>query len=159
MLFRALIIGGCYFLSLIILLVYSILSFQSTNTAYQGTVNSVAVITTDIIILMLILITKKEGTNPIFNAFVSVLVRVCIVVFSGQYWFAGYCLLYLILFIYITGLVINKHYPSYEIIPTAKAVRVNAFRAPESPLVILICMFAGLVYFMGNDNGKNLPIS
>lgn len=89
----------------------------------------------------------------------AVAVRVCIVAFSGEYWFAGYCLLYLILFIYITGLIINKYYPSFEVIPTAKVTKTNIFRMPEFPLLVLLLMFAGLVYFMGNDNEELLPIA
>ena len=152
-------IAVSYVLSLVVLLVYSIVSFRRTTTKYQGTVNSVAVITTDLITFMLIMITRKEGANPIFNAAVAVAVRVCIVVFSGNYWFAGYCLLFLILFIYITGLIINKYYPSFEVIPTAKVTKTNIFKMPEFPLLILLIMFCALVYFMGNDNGELLPIA
>ena len=158
MIWRAMIIVITYLLSLFVLLIYSIVVKVHSIFEYQATVNSVAVVTTDIILFMLILITKKQGTSPIVNAAVAVAVRLCIIALSGDYWFAGYCLLYLILFIYISGLIINKYYPPYEQIPTSKVIKTNIFRMPETPLLFLLLMFSGLVYFMGNNDGKTVPI-
>lgn len=159
LIFKGIFVAVSYLISLGILLIYSIIGKVYSGFEYQATVNSCAVITTDLITLMLILVTKKEGVNPIFNAFVAVAVRVCIVAFSGQYWFAGYCLLYLILFVYISGLIINKYYPSYEQFPPNKPIKTNIFKMPELPLIVLVVMFSGLVYYMGVDEGKTLPIS
>lgn len=118
-----------------------------------------AIVTTDVISLILIFITKKTGFNPIVNALIAILMRVCIIAFSGQYWFAGYCILYLILMTYIQVLVINKYYPTYEKFPTANVMKNNIFKMPEFAAMLLLLMFGGLVFFMGNDNGQTLPIA
>lgn len=92
---------------------YSLVGYFHTVYAYQALVNSIAIITTDIISLMMIFITKKTGFNPIGNAAIAILMRACIVGFAEQLWFAGYCIIYLILMFSIMVLIINKYYPAY----------------------------------------------
>ncbi len=110
---RVIIIVVSYVLSLLVLMTYSLVGYYHTNYQFQALVNSVAVVTTDIITFMLIFITKSKGFNPIFNALVCVAVRACIIGFTGDFWFLGYCLLYLILNAYIVALIINKYYPQF----------------------------------------------
>lgn len=92
---------------------YSLIGKFSTSSNFQALVNSVAIVTTDIICYMLLVISKKIGFDPNFNAAIVVAVRVCIIAFSGDYWFLGYCLLYLLLMLYISILIINKYYPEF----------------------------------------------
>lgn len=113
-LLRSVVIGVIYLASLIILGVYSAIGVTRTMYNFQALVNSVAVVTTDVITFMLIFISKEKGFNPNINAIVVVLIRVCIIAFSGEYWFFGYCLLYLILMLYTSVLIVNKYYPTYE---------------------------------------------
>lgn len=101
------------------LAVYSVIGKYRTIYSFQALVNSIAVVTTDIITFMLVVISKKSGFDPNFNAVVALSVRICIIAFSGEYWFFGYCLLYLILMLYVSILMINKYYPSYEKPPTS----------------------------------------
>lgn len=115
---RIVIISVTYVLSLGMLVIYSLVGYFNTDQAYQALVNSVAVFTTDIISFILIFITKKTGFNPIVNSLVAILMRVFIVIFSGQYWFGGYCIIYLVLITYIMLLIINKYYPNHEKFPT-----------------------------------------
>jgi hypothetical protein len=84
---------------------------------------------------------------------VAVAVRACIVGFTGEYWFLGYCLLYLILMGYMSLLIVDKHYPKFEKYPTTKVVKTNILKMPETAFMFLLVMFGGLIYFMGNDNG------
>lgn len=72
-----------YLLSLIVLMTYSLVGYYHTSYQFQALVNSVAVVTTDIITFMLIFITKSKGFNPIFNVLVCVALRACIVGFTG----------------------------------------------------------------------------
>lgn len=102
-----------YFFSLLILLAYSLIGKYCTSLNFQAFVNSGAIITTDIVTFMLMIISKKHGFDPNLNAVIVVSMRVCIIAFSGHFWFIGYCLLYLILMLYISILVINKYYPKY----------------------------------------------
>lgn len=127
---RVVIIVCSYVFSLVVLLIYSIVGHLTTIFAFQATVNSLAIVTTDVVSLILIFITKKTGFNPIVNAMIAILMRVCIVAFSGFFWFAGYCILYLILMTYIQTLVINKYYPQYEKFPTATVMKTNIFKMP-----------------------------
>ena len=127
---RIVIISITYVLSLGVLIIYSVVSYYNTSTAYQALVNSVAIFTTDIISFILIFISKKTGFNPIINSLVAVLMRVFIIIFSGQFWFGGYCVIYLILMIYIMVLVINKYYPDHERFPTSTVMKTNIFKMP-----------------------------
>ena len=156
---RVVVLSVTYVLSLGVLLIYSLVGIFNTNQGYQSLVNSVAVFTTDIIAFILIFITKKTGFNPIINSLVAVLMRVFIIIFSGQYWFGGYCIIYLILMIYIMLLVINKYYPNHEKFPSPTVMKTNIFKMPEFAALLLLVMFGGLVFFMGNDNGRTLPIA
>lgn len=140
------------------LIVYSVIGKFRTIYNYQAVVNSVAIVTTDIITVMLMVISRKSGFNPNINAVVSLSVRICIIAFSGDFWFFGYCLLYLILMFYISVLMINKYYPAFEKPPSAEVVKINLLKMPEAAGSILLIMFSALVYFMGVDSGKNLPI-
>lgn len=115
---------------MIILAIYSVIGKYKTVYNFQGLVNSVAITTTDIIVFMLLLISKKSGFDPNFNAVIVVSVRVCIIAFSGVYWFFGYCLLYLILMTYTLLLIINKYYPTYEKPPVFEVVRINILKMP-----------------------------
>ena len=127
---RIVIISVTYVLSLAVLMTYSLFGIYNTTTGFQALVNSVAIVTTDIITLLLIFVTKKTGFNPIVNSSVAILLRVCIVAFSGPYWFGGYCVVYLILIIYIMFLIINKYYPNYEKYPSKKVMKTNIFIMP-----------------------------
>lgn len=128
--FRVIIISVTYVLSLAVLMAYSLFGIYNTTTEFQALVNSIAIVTTDIITLLLIFITKKTGFNPIINSAVAILMRVCIVAFSGPYWFGGYCVIYLILIIYIMLLIINKYYPNFEKFPSKKVMKTNIFVMP-----------------------------
>lgn len=128
--FRVIFIVVCYVLGLLTLMTYSLVGFFRTDTGYQALVNSIAIITTDVISLLVIFITKQNGFNPIINSTIAILMRVFIVAFSGPYWFAGYCIIYLILMVSVQLLVINKYYPAYEKIPTAKVMKTNIFKMP-----------------------------
>jgi hypothetical protein len=57
-------------------------------------------------------------------------VRACIVGFTGNYWFLGYCLLYLILMGYISFLIIDKYYPKFEKYPSTKVSKINILKMP-----------------------------
>ena len=109
---------------------YSLVGFYHTSNIYQALVNSCAVVTTDIIIFLIIFITKEKGFNPIFNALVVVAIRACMIVFTGIYWFLGYCLLYLILMGYLSGIIMNKYYPPFEKLPVLKTSKTNLFKLP-----------------------------
>ncbi len=109
---------------------YSLVGYFHTYTAYQALINSLAILTTDIVVFLLIMITRKTGVNPIVNSAVAILMRVCIVAFSGSLWFVGYCILYLILIIYVFTLIINKYYPKHEKYPTNNVMKTNIFKMP-----------------------------
>ena len=128
--YRVIFIVVCYVLGLITLMTYSLVGYFRTDTSYQALVNSIAIITTDVISLLVIFITKQTGFNPIINSSVAILMRVFIVAFSGPYWFGGYCIIYLILMLSVQVLIINKYYPTYEKIPTAKVMKTNIFKMP-----------------------------
>lgn len=102
-----------YLLSLITLLVYSLVGYYKTVFGTIALINSICVITTDIILTMVIFITKESKTNPIVNSIAAMALRACLVGFAGDTWFLGYCFLYLILGIYMTVLIINKYYPNF----------------------------------------------
>ena len=110
-------------------------------------------------IFMLIYITKDSNMNPFFNSTSGLIVRVCLIAFAGSYWFIGYCLLYILLQGYITLLIINKHYPTFEKIPNLSVQKVNIFKMPEVPAFVMLCMFAGLIYYIGADNGVTIAIN
>ena len=55
---RLIIILVSYFLSWIVLMTYSLVGYNHTEYEYQALVNSLAVVTTDFVIFMLIFITK-----------------------------------------------------------------------------------------------------
>ena len=69
---------------------YSLVGYNHTVYEYQALVNSVAIVTTDLITFMLIFITKSKGFNPIMNSVMAVAMRACIIGFTGVYWFLGY---------------------------------------------------------------------
>jgi hypothetical protein len=127
---RMAIISLTYVGGLTVLGVYSAIGVYQTAFYFQALVDSVAVVTTDVIILMLIFIAKQHGFNPNWNALVVIAVRVCIIAFSGTFWFGGYCLLYLILMLYISALIINKYYPSYEKPPSTEVSKTNILKMP-----------------------------
>ncbi len=79
---------------------------------------------------MLLIISKKIGLDPNLNSLIIIVMRVCIVAFSGPFWFFGYCLLYLILMIYISILIINKYYPLFEKPPIAEVLKINILKMP-----------------------------
>lgn len=127
---RIVVICVTYLFALIVLSVYSVIGKYRTIYNFQALVNSIAIVTTDIITFMLMVISKKSGFDPNINAVVSLAVRVCIIAFSGDFWFFGYCLLYLILMFYISVLVINKYYPSYEKPPSSEVIKLNLLKMP-----------------------------
>lgn len=55
---------------------------------------------------------------------------------------------------YITLLMVNKHYPTFEKIPSVTVQKINIFKMPEVPAFILTSMFGGLIYYMGTDTGQ-----
>lgn len=157
--FRYIAIVVTYICSMIILIIYSVIGKIKTDSNYQALVNSVAVVTTDIITFMLLVISRKIGLDPNLNSLFVIAVRVCIVAFSGPFWFFGYCLLYLILMVYSSVLLINKFYPAFEKPPTGEVKNTNILKMPETVAILWLLIFSALVYFMGVDGGKNLPVS
>jgi hypothetical protein len=106
-------LGVFYVLSILTLVTYTLVVNYFTVQSLEGLINSLCIIATDVIILILILITSKSTINPIFNSFAAIFVRICIIGFTGKYWFLGYSLLYLILMIFVASLIVNKHFPSF----------------------------------------------
>ncbi len=92
---------------------YSLVGYYHTSYGTIALTNSICVLTTDIILLMVIFITKQYNMNPINNAIAAMAVRALLVGFVGGYWYLGYCFLYIILGIYLFVLVINKYYPNF----------------------------------------------
>lgn len=97
---------------------YSIVGYYHTVYGTIALINSICVITTDLVLLMVIFISKRANINPITNAIAGMVLRACLVGFTGDLWFLGYCFLYLILGIYIFVLIINKYYPNFEKLPS-----------------------------------------
>lgn len=127
---RVTIISIIYLISLAVLTIYSCIGKFKTLSNYQALVNSVAIVSTDIISFMLIFISKKTGFNPNMNTIVVIAVRACVIAFSGNFWFLGYCLLYLILMFYISIMIVSKYYPIYEKPPSIEVTRTNIFKMP-----------------------------
>lgn len=103
----------CYLLSLLTLMTYSLVGYYHTVYGTIALINSICVITTDLVLLMVIFISKQANINPISNAVAGIALRACLVGFTGDLWFLGYCFLYLILGTYIFALIINKYYPNF----------------------------------------------
>jgi hypothetical protein len=93
---------------------YSLVGYYHTEYGIIGFINSICVITTDIIMIMIIFITKDSKQNPIINSLAAMAIRACLTGFSGDLWFLGYCFLYIILGIYLSFILINKYYPNFE---------------------------------------------
>jgi len=139
-----------YFISLCVLLAYALTTFFHTNFGVIGVINAACVVSIDIVVYMLIYITKDIQVNPVFNALSSLIARICIIAFSGSLWFLGYCLLYLLLIIYIATLIVNKHYPKFEKLPTVDIRKVNILKLPEVAGLFLLMLFGGLIFYIGN---------
>lgn len=58
------------------------------------------------------------------------IIRIVMFASSGDYWFIGECVLYLVLITYTLGLVINKHFPAYEKIPSLGQTQTNIVKTP-----------------------------
>lgn len=101
-----------YLLSLVTLMTYSLVGYYHSGYGTIALTNSVCIITTDVILTMVIFISKEAKIGSITNAVAAMGLRGCLVGFTGDYWFLGYCFLYLILGIYLSMLLINKYYPN-----------------------------------------------
>lgn len=91
---------------------YSLVGYYHTEYGNIALTNSICVITTDVILIMVIFISREAKISPITNAIAGMALRACLVGFTGDYWFLGYCFLYLILGFYLSFLIINKYYPN-----------------------------------------------
>jgi hypothetical protein len=83
-------------------------------------------------------------------------VRACLIGFTGNYWFLGYCFLYLILGLYLSILVINRFYPPFEKLPSLTIEKKNIFTMPEFPMLFLQGAFGACIYYIIQDNGRHL---
>jgi hypothetical protein len=135
---------------------YSLVGFYHTVFGRIALINSICVITTDLVLLMVIFISRQANINPISNAIAGMAVRACLVGFSGNLWFLGYCFLYLILGTYLFILVINKYYPNFEKLPSLTIEKRNILTMPETPTLLLQIMFSGAIFYVGADDGRTL---
>lgn len=128
---------GIYFSSWLCLLAIALIVYYSTPYGVLGSVTAIAVVTTDVIILLITNLEEELFVSPnVVSILVMVirynlmLVRICLFGFTADYWFMGYCLLYLLLMTYIFYLIVDKNYPSFEKIPTMDVKRVNVLKMP-----------------------------
>ena len=135
---------------------YSLVGYYHTVYRNIALINSICVITTDLVLLMVIFISKQANMSPISNAVAGMALRACLVGFTGDLWFLGYCFLYLILGVYLCVLIINKHYPNFEKLPSLTIEKNNILTMPETPTLLLQLMFAGAIFYVGADDGRTL---
>ena len=119
------------------MLAIALIVYYSTPYGVLGSVTAIAVVTTDVIILLITNLEEELFVSPnVVSILVMVirynlmLVRICLFGFTADYWFMGYCLLYLLLMTYIFYLIVDKNYPSFEKIPTMDVKRVNVLKMP-----------------------------
>lgn len=107
------IIGGIYLLSLTCLLALALIIYYNTSYGILGCVTAIAVLTTDAIMVMIINLQNEFYVTPNIASLLVFVIRVCLFGFTAEYWFMGYCLLYLLVMAYIFYLVIDKTYPNF----------------------------------------------
>ena len=69
-----------YILSLVVLIAYTFTILNHTSIGSLGAITSVAVITTDLVLFILVYISLK--LNPIMNVIILFVMRLCLIIFG-----------------------------------------------------------------------------
>lgn len=122
---------GLYLFSLAILAAYCLTVYYFTSDGILGCVISIAIVSSDVIIFLII---RLEGTDipvsPTSTSIFAMLIRVTMFASSEDYWYIGYSVIYLTLMLYVSGLVVDKHYPNFDKIPSLEVTSVNLMMTP-----------------------------
>lgn len=89
-----------YLIALGVLIAYAIVVYYNTTEKSLGPLTAIAVVTTDLMIFFMMKCKLSKG--PTQASILLVGFRACLFGFGGDYWFLGYCLLYLILVVYLS---------------------------------------------------------
>lgn len=104
-----------YILALAVLIIYAILGYTYTikSEEYLCPITAVAVVTTDLVLFLLM--KYKMTSGPLQLTIMLIGFRAFLFGFGGDYWFLGYCSLYIFFGVYVSVLQIDSLYPFYEI--------------------------------------------
>lgn len=72
-----------YLLGVFTLVGYSLVGYYKTVYGTIALINSICVITTDVIMIMIIFITREINFNPITNSIAAMILRACLVAFTA----------------------------------------------------------------------------
>lgn len=153
------IVGGIYSASCLVLLALALIVYYATPYGLLGPVTAIAVLTTDAIILLIINLEEELFVSPNVVSVLIFVIRICLFGFSADFWFMGYCLLYLLLMTYIFYLIVDKNYPSFEKIPTMEVKRINVLKMPETVGLFGTLLFSAIIFYLGNQKQINIPVT
>jgi hypothetical protein len=104
------ILGFLYAISIGVLVVYSYIIYEKSSFPYLGPTTAIAVVTTDLIVFLLI--GSKLTNGPLKICLIMVSFRAFLFGFGGNKWFLGYCSLYILLQVFLSYHIVDKHFPS-----------------------------------------------
>jgi hypothetical protein len=152
---KNLFLAGTYVLSLLVLTGYSFILFYSTALRHLGTVTSVAVVTTDIIILLVIY--SEKSAAPGLEALLLFLSRVLLVSFGVNYWFVGYCFAYILISLYISYQLVHKYHALQNEVASTQRSTADIAKTPEFQALLLNAFFGAMNFYLGYGNSPDVP--
>ena len=98
-----------YLIAIGVLVVYAWIIYEKSNFPYLGPTTAIAVVTTDVIVFLLI--GSKLTNGPLKICLIMVAFRAFLFGFGGNKWFLGYCSLYILLQVFLSYQIVDKHFP------------------------------------------------
>eukprot|EP00359_Climacostomum_virens_P005569 CAMPEP_0204912218 /NCGR_PEP_ID=MMETSP1397-20131031/10410_1 /ASSEMBLY_ACC=CAM_ASM_000891 /TAXON_ID=49980 /ORGANISM="Climacostomum Climacostomum virens, Strain Stock W-24" /LENGTH=1540 /DNA_ID=CAMNT_0052083079 /DNA_START=351 /DNA_END=4973 /DNA_ORIENTATION=- len=135
-----------YILALAILVAYSLLSWFTTDHGDQGIINSVCIVSLDIVIYFYIYARLSQG--PLEASIIAFIIRLFIVIFAWDIWFVGYCCIYYIFAIILIIDILSLHFPILTVTTTkvvTDKVKKDVSKTPQFVLGLLTLEFLILI--------------
>jgi len=132
-----------YGIAVAVLIIYAVLVHNHTKEESLGWVTTIAVITTDVIVYFISQLDLQHG--PLTLTFIIIGMRCFLFGFGGDYWFLGYCSLYLLLTTIVGWKIISTNLP-LEVMPNQQKID----QAKRQPWYIKLIKSPLFVYLITN---------
>jgi len=155
---KRIILCSLYALSIGVLIAYAVIVENRLPEKYLGYITAVAVITTDIIIFFITQLKISHGQTTL--SFLIVGMRSFLFGFGGDYWFLGYCSLYLLLGLVIGWKMVERYFPLELNLAKKKVSEPFYQRILQTPLFtygIINIVFIIIVAIIASVDSSSIP--
>jgi len=157
--FKRIVLAVLYAISVGVLVAYAVLVKQKLPERYLGWITAVAVITTDIIVFFITQLKISSGQTTLSLLIVGM--RCFLFGFGGNYWFLGYCSLYLLLSIVIGWKMVEKRLPLETPLPkpkTKKPIYQQILNSPLFTFAVINVVFIIVVIVISTVDSSEIPL-